>query len=50
MKQNGMKGGDAAEITIYFVRENDVWLVSDYEPNKDWRREIPGRRSARAKR
>jgi hypothetical protein len=50
MKQNGMKGGDAAQITIYFVRDGDVWLVSDYEPNKDWRREIPGRRSARAKR
>jgi hypothetical protein len=43
MKQNGMKGGDAAEMTIYFVQEGDRWLVSDYKPNKDWRREVRGR-------
>jgi hypothetical protein len=50
MKQNGMKGGDAAQITIYFVFDGDRWLVSDYDPNKDWRRELPRRRSTRAKR
>jgi hypothetical protein len=50
MKQNGMKGGDAAQITIYFVLDGDRWLVSDYEPNKDWRRELPRRRSSGASR
>jgi hypothetical protein len=44
MKRNGMKGGDATEMTIEFVQENDRWLVSDYKPNKDWRREVRGRR------
>jgi hypothetical protein len=44
MKQNGMKGGDAAQITIYFVSDDDRWLVSEYAPNKDWRRELPRRR------
>jgi hypothetical protein len=46
MKQNGMKGGDAAQITIYFVLDGDRWLVSEYAPNKDWRRELPRRRRA----
>jgi hypothetical protein len=44
MKQNGMIGGDAAEMTIYFIQEGDRWLVSDYKPNKDWRGEVRGRR------
>lgn len=43
MKQNGMKGGDAARITIYFVLDGDRWLVREYAPNKDWRRELPRR-------
>jgi hypothetical protein len=50
MKQNGMKGGDRAEITIFFAQVGDRWLVSDYEPNKDWRRQLPRRRSSRAPR
>jgi hypothetical protein len=44
MKQNGMKGGDAAQMTIYFTFDGQRWLVSDYTPNRDWRREVPGAR------
>jgi hypothetical protein len=48
VKQNGMKGGDAAQITIFFVSDGDRWLVSEYEPSKDWRREVPRPRPAGA--
>jgi hypothetical protein len=50
MKQNGMKGGDAARITLYFVLDGDRWLVSEYEPDRDWRRQVPRQRSAGATR
>jgi hypothetical protein len=48
MKQNGMKGGDAAQMTIYLTFDGDRWLVRDYSPNRDWRREVPGGRAARS--
>lgn len=50
MKQNGMKGGDTAQMTIYFVQQGDRWLVRDYNPNRNWRHQVPGPRTSEPRR